>query len=984
MDPFNNSVKHSNARKWCNKVEAALGFSSSTVTLVRTPFNASFPQLQRGGNAHCAVFVMALGLNFLTKTLNRIEKHLVTDRYDTSLIGVELRKMVAWDCNHEPAMLNACLAMSPAFCDSNYLFQPPTASPWWRVMFTHDIVAALSLQPEFEKGGLFSLYGVKDGKLKEIYRYDPDFPERFAKIPSDGPFFLQNKSFFVKVYCIGLLEMQDKDKRSCQRAASAFIDASATTLACESNGWWVAAFGLICIGLTTPCAFVCVGRNILSTISKDTCCIELGDLFQNLAFKYSVLQGDYYCSNVVSDASGNKQAIDFERASMLKGKSPPRLFFQYYARSVASNNASSIQILMLQMRASGMEETQSHFSTIYRRNMFLEATFDAVAFSNSPATVFLFHGFWHLMELLYAEANRRSDPIPELAIIDSKMCISCHIRPFSWYRDNVVVHCNIFFEHLKDNSITISSAFFCHQDIDITENLQAAFTKRRQHFNFKGDEDASKIFKFALSMESVYSSTGSEGSDDAGSSPPSAPRASPSVKRRRVEKCRSERDVALDRQFNFLATKGTTTNVWSNCKLSVLTRFPDYELRRPVQRLLESSRPNNQLEPSHFGTKVFTVSGSDVKAQSSCIDFISSQNVLCIDTETVYPRFPEQNHGISLLQIGTSAQVFLIQVERVGGAFLLSLNSALGGKNKTLVHWGGSDKVAVLKVLGDIPLVNWTDLQYEMSPKQHLGILLGLDACMEMHMNGVYTVSKEWTCSGWDLVDLDLCQRDYAALDVVSCYVLYLHHSRGSFFFDVMMDDLPASEWKYHSFMTQAGSDVVRDGLSFDYDRCCHYELGTLVQGFFLTKKSSGNGSNVVLPKGFKKTSWAESASSNIVDVFLDMLNSQKFCCRICFNLKWFHKIDFVCPQFRIRPGDLSQFSFQRGKAPPITTRVTIPVRSSESTNDEREAFFCLSMLGVFLKIDLRSPIDYACLVDSVRSDCRHGFICSSLSFFQE
>ena len=184
--------------------------------------------------------------------------------------------------------------------------------------------------------------------------------------------------------------------------------------------------------------------------------------------------------------------------------------------------------------------------------------------------------------------------------------------------------------------------------------------------------------------------------------------------------------------------------------------------------------------------------------------------------------------------------------------------------------------------------------------------------------------------------------------------------------------------------MTQAGSAVVRDGLSFEYDRCCHYELGTLVQGFFLTKQSSGNGSNVVLPQGFKKTSWAESASSNIVDVFLDMLNSQKFCCRICFNLKWFHKIDFVCPQFRIRPGDLSQFSFQRGKTHPITTRVTIPVRSSESTNDEREAFFCLSMLGVFLKLDLRSTIEYACLVDSVRSDCRHGFICSSLSFFQE
>ena len=138
-----------------------------------------------------------------------------------------------------------------------------------------------------------------------------------------------------------------------------------------------------------------------------------------------------------------------------------------------------------------------------------------------------------------------------------------------------------------------------------------------------------------------------------------------------------------------------------------------------------------------------------------------------------------------------------------------------------------------------------------------------------------------------------------------------------------------------------------------------------------------------MLPQGFKKTSWAESGCSNIVDVFLDMLNSQKFCCRICFNLKWFQKINFVCPQFMIVPGDLSQFSFQRGR-PIHTVRVTTPVPSSESTIVELEAFFCLSMLGVFLKIQLRSPIDYACLVDSVRSDCRHGFICSTLSFFQE
>jgi hypothetical protein len=136
-----------------------------------------------------------------------------------------------------------------------------------------------------------------------------------------------------------------------------------------------------------------------------------------------------------------------------------------------------------------------------------------------------------------------------------------------------------------------------------------------------------------------------------------------------------------------------------------------------------------------------------------------------------------------------------------------------------------------------------------------------------------------------------------------------------------------------------------------------------------------------VIPKGFSQSSQNESFSESlIVPSFADMLNGQKFCCCICFDLKWFEKIGFACAQFRFRRGDLSSFTCQRGKGSARTVTVQFP-SSVGSQNSERQAFFCLSMLGSFLNINLRSVMDYTKLVDSVRYDCSVGFIRRTLSF---
>ena len=82
-------------------------------------------------------------------------------------------------------------------------------SPWWRVTHSHDIATALTLQPEFQDGGLFCILGLqaRTGQLRSHCRYDPNHPV-LGKVPTDGPFFFQNSKFFVKVFFICLIHDQ--------------------------------------------------------------------------------------------------------------------------------------------------------------------------------------------------------------------------------------------------------------------------------------------------------------------------------------------------------------------------------------------------------------------------------------------------------------------------------------------------------------------------------------------------------------------------------------------------------------------------------------------------------------------------------------------------------------------------------------------------------------------------------------------------------
>ena len=434
----------------------------------------------------------------------------------------------------------------------------------------------------------------------------------------------------------------------------------------------------------------------------------------------------------------------------------------------------------------------------------------------------------------------------------------------------------------------------------------------------------------------------------------------------------SERNSALARQFRFLANKMVSNDVWRNCVASIRIRFPDYNppYYNPPLQFNNSSHTNNVLHSTHLECRIVVV-GPDTENQ--CLEFIKIHSVLSIDTETAYPRFPEQGASISLIQLGTNQTVFLIQVAKVGANFFSSLKAALGG-DKRLVHWGGSDKSAVASKLGGNCSAEWYDLQAHLSPSKSK--LVGLDVSMESYLKHSYSLSKEWTMSGWDLQTLDPRQIAYAALDVCSCHVLYLHHV-------LHLDTFKSESSKFHSFFTpisyEKGAKLVKHGVSFEQNCCCHYVRGELIQGLFA--QMSSNICTGVTPRGFKSTDWSENSDiHDPVSKFVTMLNSKKFCCTTCSDLEWFKAIDFSYQEFRVARGDLSRFSFSRGRSF-YDVQVQVPSNMG-SRNLMPQAYFCLSMLGSFLNKKLGAN-DCVRLVDSVLCDCRYGFICSTLSYFE-
>ena len=875
------------------------------------------------------------------------------------------------------------------------------------------------------------------------------------RIATDGPFFFSNKDYFVKVYCIGLVNHFQHDKVSVRRARRAFHEASATDYGCKKAGWFCKSFGLICVGLVCPCAFVCIVRS-LGTLVLNGAASLVGQSFHDLSSlqfqssspktsaPFRVLHGDPHGRNEVL-VDSQVQLIDFDRSMLITGECPPLFLFTWYAASIAEQprNPFHIRALMRIIKRSGLDATHAYFAHFYTADTFLSVKFDADLFEESPKTHWEYDAFLHLFQLLFGkglepklvsdhkiqltpsgfiqitfdqsrsgiitvtceneqlqavrlgsesdtsiffeqflnhvvetqeqqqqqqqealqqqqqqprgqaaptisfdglnelmqllrqEASRYKDRTPQLHISHDNSFISCDIRPICSL--DAVVPCQIFFERIATGSIKICSAVFQHEKQSF---LQDNFANLESLFNLKDTNEVQRFFDFALSMKPRYGnlSSASDSSDEESSAGRDIKKAaSPAPLPPAASTCFA---AVPDHKwlYDHMKDECRNPNVLQSIKDSMIRRFRDVGRFRTL-KFREKATPSNALRHEYFGCEIVLV--NDDSTRERCIQFIQSQKkFLSLDTETVVPRLKDDR--ISLIQIGTTTNVFIIQVALQPKNFFASLGDSLC--DKTLVCWG-NDEHEVRRVVKSGKF-EFLDVQSEYTPPRRPKI--GLADCIDCLFEGKYVLNKDWRLSGWDNNPLTKGQLRYAALDVVCCHALYIASKTRDPFLG--RDSVYCRDGNYITFyaLNSDSSDKVKHGFSFAPDFLGHYINGSVSKGFRFSESPP-------LPQGFRAfegTSPCGAVSVNVRE-FDRLLKECKFCCSLCSSC-WVKQ------------------SHQR-------TRVGTTSSAQPEYVDDQNAYECVSMLASFFQLHI-SEENMQCLKKSVCSDIYYGYICETLA----
>lgn len=478
------------------------------------------PALQRGGSAnnHCGVFCMAIGLNFVMKTFAKMSSRLIPRDCvrDTSKVGLELRKMVSWDAVQDPPLLDACLSMCP-------LFRPYSSiivdlDPWW-IRLPFDLRESLNIVLDSKDKFLMSgfTHYTKSGSQFEAehivhgsnglarndgFKFSSSSICNKNKVITEGPFFFSNDQYFVKVHLIGLLNHLQVDHVSVQRAAFAFQEAAGSDYVCGDHGWQCKTFGLIRIGLSNPCVFVCIARGKLqcsALIEPRRACEAFGNISKSQT-KPALHNDPHRCNMGIIQINGAQtlQVHDLTHVSRLGEISLPQLaiFIRLYYDSVNDRTTVLMEKLLIpQIRQSGLDATHSYFAEIYRNQRFFTTAFDSDAFEKSPATSWYYCSWLHLMENV-------ADP--EVKHDEGRNCfvIGCRLR-ISADTNSENVPCELQFTTkqvsngcgIKIQSCTIQSADDC-LDALIQESQCS------KDLNTQGDTEIflKAVFQFATSL----------------------------------------------------------------------------------------------------------------------------------------------------------------------------------------------------------------------------------------------------------------------------------------------------------------------------------------------------------------------------------------------------------------------------------------------------------------------------------------------------
>jgi hypothetical protein len=278
----------------------------------------------------------------------------------------------------------------PGGAESAQTAPPDEYSNWWRQTSQQSVAAYLEDSYRDLEQGVQKFTWCTPRDSRDPQNFGKFYPSADAVDHEAGKVYLcVSEHLVVKVYCIGVAGQQVKDAQLRQKAASAFMDASATYSACFAQRWSCSVFGLICQGT----AYVCITRHKL--VQWQASSQEIGIFLHQLALASGVVDLDGHFNNCgFNPLTGRVEVIDFERVARCDAAHPPPpiAHFTRYAHAIKSAIPDEINAIMEHARRVGLDATHTHFRSLVKGGRMFQTAFDGDLFARVPASS------WHDME----------------------------------------------------------------------------------------------------------------------------------------------------------------------------------------------------------------------------------------------------------------------------------------------------------------------------------------------------------------------------------------------------------------------------------------------------------------------------------------------------------------------------------------------------------------------------------------------------------
>lgn len=166
-----------------------------------------------------------------------------------------------------------------------------------------------------------------------------------------------------------------------------------------------------------------------------------------------------------------------------------------------------------------------------------------------------------------------------------------------------------------------------------------------------------------------------------------------------------------------------------------------------------------------FEGRIFVI--STPQEADKAVDYLMSQSILGIDTET-RPSFKKgQNHKVALLQVSTHDTCFLFRLNFTG--LTPSIIRLLENKKTPMIGLSLHDDILSLHRRADFKPGNFVDLQ------KHVGEIGVEDLSLQKLYANFFgeKISKNQRLTNWEADVLNDKQKRYAATDAWACIKLY-------------------------------------------------------------------------------------------------------------------------------------------------------------------------------------------------------------------